>query len=195
MQFDFVTPSDVVEYMYCPRFVYFMNVLGIEQHEHKRTLVNKGRDIHEKKLVENKDYLRKRLNAIDKYLDVYLSSEKLHLVGKVDEVLVLGNGNAMPLDYKYAYWENKLYKTHKMQQILYALLIEENFERPVNQAAIVYIRSKNHLEIFEITDAMKKKALDVVNKIFKITRDGIFPNTKAVKRKCEDCCYRNICIS
>ncbi|HPA25022.1 MAG TPA: CRISPR-associated protein Cas4, partial [Candidatus Cloacimonas sp.] len=69
-----------------------MNVLKVEQHEHRRTLVNKGRDIHKLKMVQNKDYLRKKAGAVDKLTDVYLSSDKLKLVGKVDEVLFLDDG-------------------------------------------------------------------------------------------------------
>ena len=114
-----------------------MHVLKIEQQEHKRALVNKGRDIHMLKMVRNKDYLRQKIGVIDKKIEVYLSSENLKLVGKIDEVLFLDNHEAAPLDYKYAFWENRLYKTLKMQQTLYALLIEENYNIAVNKAYLV----------------------------------------------------------
>ena len=195
MDFQFITPSEVIEYLFCPRFVYFMNVLMIDQHEHRRHLVNKGRDIHDLKLVQNKDYLRSRIGVKDKILDAYLSSEKYHLVGKIDEVLFLNDGNAAPLDYKYAFWENKVFKTHLMQQSLYAILIQENFGVPVNKAFLVYVRSKNHLEPILITEQMKHKALAIVDNIFKIINEGSFPNAKAEVRKCEDCTYRNLCVS
>ncbi|HON97333.1 MAG TPA: hypothetical protein PK222_03655, partial [Bacteroidales bacterium] len=79
-EFQYITPSEVIEYLFCPRFVYYMNVMKVDQHEHRRALVNKGRDIHKLKLVQNKDYLRKKAGAIDKLNDVYLSSENLKLV-------------------------------------------------------------------------------------------------------------------
>lgn len=195
MDFQFITPSEVIEYLFCPRFVYFMNVLRIDQHEHRRHLVNKGRDIHDLKLVQNKDYLRSKIGVKDKILDAYLSSEKYHLVGKIDEVLFLSDGSAAPLDYKYAYWENKVFKTHLMQQSLYAIMIQENFDLAVNQAFLVYVRSKNHLEPIVITEQMKRKALVIVDDIFKIINEGSFPNAKAEVRKCEDCTYRNLCVS
>ena len=195
MDFQFITPSEVIEYLFCPRFVYFMNVLKIDQHEHRRHLVNKGRDIHDLKLVQNKDYLRSKIGVKDKLLDAYLSSEKYHLVGRIDEVLFLEDGSAAPLDYKYAFWENKVFKTHLMQQSLYAILIQDNFSLPVNRAFLVYVRSKNHLETINISEAMKKNALDIVEDIFKIVNEGSFPNAKAEVRKCEDCTYRNICVS
>ena len=189
----FVTPSDVIEYLYCPRFVYFMHVLKIEQQEHKRALVNKGRDIHMLKMVRNKDYLRQKIGVIDKKIEVSLSSENLKLVGKIDEVLFLDNHEAAPLDYKYAFWENRLYKTLKMQQTLYALLIEENYNIAVNKAYLVYIRSKNHLEEIDITRRMKNEAIEIVNDIFDIVNLNYFPGKTKTKSKCLDCTYRNLC--
>jgi len=189
----FVTPSEVIEYLFCPRFVYYMNVLKIEQHEHKRALVNKGREIHQLKMVQNKNYLRKKAGAIDKKIDVYLTSKTLKLVGRIDEVLFLEKNEAAPLDFKFAFWENRIYKTHKIQQTLYALLIEENFDKKVNKAFLVYIRSKNHLEEINITENMKKTALEIVNEIFDILNINYFPKGTKDKNKCLDCTYRNMC--
>ena len=189
----FVTPSEVMEYLFCPRFIYFMNVLKIEQHEHKRALVNKGRDIHNLKMIQNKEYLRKKIGAIDKKIDVYLTSNKMKLVGRIDEVLFLENDEAVPLDYKYAFWENRIYKTHKIQQTLYALLIEENFDKKVNKAFLVYVRSKNHLEEILISERMKMEALEIVDEIFDILNINFFPNKTRDKNKCPDCTYRNLC--
>lgn len=194
-EFQFITPSDVIEYLFCPRFVYYMHILKIDQREHKRALVNKGRDMHELKLVQNKDYLRKKVGALDKELDLYLSSIHLRLVGKMDEMIILPEGQAAPLDYKFAYWENRVYKTLQMQQVLYALLIEDNFEYKVDKAFLVYIRSKNHLETIPITTAMKDRALKILDDIFAIINLGHYPKVKASKNKCSDCTYRNICIS
>lgn len=172
-----------------------MHVLKIEQHEQRRQLVSKGRDIHKLKLVQNKDYLRSKIGVRDKILDVYMSSDKYHLVGRVDEVVFLDDETAAPLDYKFAYWENRIFKTLLMQQTLYALLIQENFSVSVNKAFIVYVRSKNHLETINITEGLKQKALAIVEDIFKIINDGSFPNVKSQVRKCEDCSYRNLCVS
>ena len=190
----FVTPSEVIEYLFCPRFIYYMNVLKIEQHEHKRTLVNKGRNIHQLKMVQNKEYLRKKIGAINKKLDVYLTSKKLKIVGRIDEVLFLENNEAAPLDYKFAFWENRIYKTLKIQQTLYALLIEENFAKKVEKAFLVYVRSRNHLEEIRITENMKKEAIEIVNEIFDILNINYFPNKTKDKNKCLDCTYRNLCV-
>lgn len=192
---QFITPSEVIEYMFCPRFIYFMNVLKVGQHEHRRNLVNQGRLIHEQKLVTNKDYLRKKVGAIGKEADVYLTSEQLRIVGRVDEVLLLADGSMAPLDYKYAFWEHKTYQTLIMQQTLYALLIEEHYAKPVNRAFLVYVRSKNHIETIHITFAMKAEALKTIDHIFEIIDLSLYPRTTKYKTRCQDCTYRNICDS
>lgn len=171
-----------------------MHILKIDQHEHDRALVNKGRDIHLQKMVVNKDYLRKSIGAVDKMIDVYLSSEKLRLVGRIDEVVFLDDHTAAPLDYKYAFWENKVYKTLFTQQVLYSLLIEENFSVNVDRAYIVYVRSKNHLESFPISPAHKSRAKEYLDEILEIINLAVFPKVSSTNSKCCDCTYRNICV-
>ena len=49
-----ITPSELIEYTYCPRFIYFMVTLDIPQREEKRFKVMKGRDVHKQKAAENR---------------------------------------------------------------------------------------------------------------------------------------------
>lgn len=190
----YVTPSELIEYLYCPRFIYFMNCLNISQHEDKRYLVKKGREIHEKKKSINKNYLRKKIGCNDKEIDVYISSEKLHLVGLIDEVLLMEDGFACPLDYKFSEYKNRVYKTYKYQQVCYALLIEENFGLKVNKAYICYVRSKNYLKEISITKKAKEEAKKYINEIFDILNKNYFPKRTKYKNRCLDCTYKNICI-
>lgn len=191
----YITPSDVIEYLYCPCFTFYLNVLEIQQHEDKRLLVNKGRDMHHLKMVRNKEYLRKKVGAIDKEIDVYLVSKKLHLVGRVDEVLFLDDSTGAPLDYKYAFWNQKTYKTHSIQQVLYALLIEEIYDIKVRKAFVIFIRSKNKLVELEINNKKKNKAIIICREIFDIIEKNIFPKHTNYKRRCIDCTYKNLCFS
>lgn len=48
-----ITASDILKYLFCPRFTYFENYLDIPQHEEKRFKVQKGRIIHEDKVKLN----------------------------------------------------------------------------------------------------------------------------------------------
>jgi CRISPR-associated exonuclease Cas4 len=71
----------------------------------------------------------KKIKCVDKDIDVYMSSDKYHLKGVVDEVLFLEDGTLAPLDYKFAEYRDTLFKTHKYQSVLYAILIKENYKK------------------------------------------------------------------
>jgi CRISPR-associated exonuclease Cas4 len=66
-----ITASDILEYLFCPRFIYFENYLDIPQHEEKRFKVQKGRDVHDDKQRINPAYLRKKLGCIERKSSVW----------------------------------------------------------------------------------------------------------------------------
>ena len=97
-----ITPSEVLEHVYCPRFTWFMNVQHIDQHEDQRYKVLKGREVHERRETENKTYLRRKIGVVKRENAVYLASPRLRMRGIVDEVLWLKDGTMAPLDYSVA---------------------------------------------------------------------------------------------
>lgn len=189
-----VTPSEVLEYLFCPRYIYFMNVLGISQHEAKRFKVVQGRQVHREKQMRNRAYLRQKLGVVKRELAVYLSAPHYHLRGQVDEILTLADGSMAPLDYKFAEWKNRLYAGYRMQLVLYGLLIRENYGKPVHRGFLVYTRSQNLVLPVELTENDFKKAIDILQDIIYIVRTGFLPKRTPYKRRCVDCCYKNICV-
>lgn len=190
----FVTPSEVIEYLFCPRFIYYMNCLHIPQHEEKRYKVLKGRELHEEKARINTEYLRKKLGVVDKEMLVWMASERYHIKGEVDEVLWLSDGTMAPLDYKFAEYQEFTFKTHRYQAVLYALLIQENYGKEVNRGYVCYIRSNNLVKEIQFTEKDFDCALDAVRGTLLITQTGFYPKKAAAKMRCIDCCYRNICV-
>ncbi|MGM0471998.1 MAG: CRISPR-associated protein Cas4, partial [Bacillota bacterium] len=146
-----ITPSEVIEYQYCPRFIYFMLYLKIPQRQGKRYKVQVGRQIHEDKSKRNRDYLRQKLGVEDKLIEQKLYSKKYRIHGIVDEILFLEDGTAAPLDYKFAKYKDRLYNTYRYQAVMYSMLIADNYDVEVNYAYIIYKRSKSKLKEIEIT--------------------------------------------
>lgn len=190
----FITPTEVIEHLFCPRFTYFMNVLKIPQHEEQRYKVMKGREIHEEKAKINKEYLRKKIGCVDKEILVYLNSAKYKLKGEIDEVLYLSDGTLAPLDYKFAEYNDRIYKTHKIQSVLYALLIIDNYQKDVKKGYICYTRSNNKLCEIEFKEKDFKDAICIIDEILDIIQKGWYPKKTKNLTKCIDCCYRNICV-
>lgn len=189
-----ITPSEVLEHVYCPRFTWFMNVQNIPQHEDKRYKVLKGREVHQRRETENKSYLRRKIGVIKRENAVYLASPRLRLRGIVDEVLWLQDGTMAPLDYKYTEIRDTAFKTHRLQILIYSMLIKETYETEVRQGFIVYLRGGNSLLEVPVTEQGAQEVNLMVDEIFAIIESGKLPRRTPYRVRCQDCCYKNICV-
>lgn len=189
----YITPSEMIEFNYCKRFIYFMKCLGIEQYEEKRYKVQKGKDIHQLRERQNKSYLRKKLGVIDKQIDIQLVSDTYKIRGKVDEILTLEDDTMAPLDYKFAVYDGKIYDTYKTQIIMYGLMIKEVYNINVTRGYLIYCRSNNKIIELPISDKDHEKLIKKIEQ-FQNVLQGYYPKATKYKARCNDCCYRNICI-
>jgi CRISPR-associated exonuclease Cas4 len=189
-----ITPSEVLEHVYCPRFTWFMNVQHIDQHEDTRYKVLKGREVHEQRESENKTYLRRKIGVLKRENAVYLASPKLRMRGIVDEVLWLKDGTMAPLDYKYTESREQAFKTHRIQVIMYAMLITETYAATVNRGFVAYIRGGSQLLEIPITAQDMLEVRSLVAEIFEIIMTARLPKRTPQRQRCVDCCYKNICV-
>lgn len=186
-----ITPSDIIQHLYCPRFTYYERVLRIPQNEEKYHKVLRGRDLHLQRARTNVEYLRKRIGVTAKELDRYLTNDLLR--GEVDEVLTLNDGTMAPLDYKFARWEERVYATYRTQLLCYAWLIETNYDRPVRRGFLVYTRSQNKLVEVDLPAADLERVKVAARRIYQITQSAMLPKATRVKKRCVSCTYRNVC--
>lgn len=189
-----ITPSEIIEHLFCPRYTYFMNCLNIPQHGELRYKVLKGRELHENKEKTNVDYLRKRLGCVKKEISVYIASKKLSVRGIIDEVLHLSDGTLAPLDYKYAEYNDFIFRTHRVQSTVYALLIMENYGQAVKKGFICYVRGGSRIKEIIYSQNDFNFAREVITEIFDIIIKGYYPKKTSWRNRCIDCCYRNICV-
>jgi len=189
-----VTISDVLEFLFCPRFIYFIHCLDIPQHEEQRYKVLKGRDVHEKRRTTNIDYARKKIDCVRKERQVFIAAKEHHIKGIADEVLFLGDGTAAPLEYKFAEYKDRIFKTYKYQLVLQALMIAENYDVEVNRGYICYTRSNNLVKQIDFKKRDFDKGIEIIMDILEIIEKCFYPKKTNDKMKCVDCCYRNICV-
>jgi CRISPR-associated exonuclease Cas4 len=189
-----ITISDVLEYLFCPRFIYFMHCLAIPQNEGSRFKVIKGREVHDEKRVSNTEYLRKKFGVVKKEINVFIASKNNHIKGIVDEILFLDDGTAAPFEYKYAEFKDTIFQTYKFQLVLHAIMIKENYNVDVKKGFICFTRSNNHIEEIVFVEKDFKKALVIIGEILEIIDKGFYPGKSKYKNKCIDCCYSNICV-
>lgn len=186
-----LTPSHIIQYLYCPRYIYFGYVLAIPEHEEKYYKVLKGRALHERKTEVNIRYLRTRLGVVAKFQEQYLANDLLR--GQVDEVLELSDDTMAPLDYKFARYADRVYATYKTQLICYAWLIEDTFQKDVNRGYLVYTRSKNRIVEVPIASKDKFVVQRCAHEILAIIRHNRYPKATRSKKRCRECTFRNIC--
>lgn len=189
-----LTATHMLQYLFCPRFIYFENVLDIPENQGNRFKVEKGRKIHEKIRITNPEYLRRKLGVAKKASDVYLRSDT-GIYGIVDEILFFDDGSSAPLDYKYAEFKERIFETYHFQLVFYGKLIRDNYGVAVNDGYIVYTRSKNKLVHVNLTKSDFKKLNDSIEEINLIIENGKYPKSTKYKKRCVDCCYKNICES
>lgn len=188
-----ITISDVLEYLFCPRFIYFMHCLEIPQHEELRFKVLRGREVHEEKRAVNPHYLRKKIGVVRREQDVFLASKEHCIKGIVDEVLFLDDGTAAPFEYKFAEFKETIFRTYRNQLALHAMMIREQFNVEVTRGFICFVRSRDHVEEVAFSEKDFERAGEIVEEILDIIGTGYFPKRSRSRAHCIDCCYRNIC--
>ncbi|MHC5536995.1 CRISPR-associated protein Cas4 [Singulisphaera rosea] len=197
MDLDFhdvlLTPSDILEHLFCGRFTYFERHLRLPEFQERREKVRRGRALHAVREATNRAYLRKRLGVKDKQIDVTLVSPRHYLRGRLDELLIFEDGTAGPLDYKFAKDPGRIYTTLRLQSTIYALLIQEHLGLPVRRGYLVYTRSRNRVVEITYTREDFRQVGRAVREILDVVQRGTLPR-RASPSRCADCCYRFICV-
>jgi CRISPR-associated exonuclease Cas4 len=197
MDLDFhdllLTPSDLLEHLFCGRFTYFERHLALPEFQERREKVRRGRALHEVREATNRAHLRKRLGVVEKRIDVSLASPRHHLRGRLDELLFFADGSAGPLDYKFSRDPGRVYTTLRLQSAIYALLIHETFGVPVRRGYVVYTRSRNRVVELSYDPTDFQRIGRTVREMVAILTHGQLPS-RAPASHCADCCYRFICV-
>lgn len=188
-----ITISDILEYIFCPRFTYFMHALEIHQHEERRLKVLRGREVHERKARENVDYLRKKCGVLQRDEEVFLVSERLKIKGIVDVVLWLSDGTMAPFEYKFAEFSGCIPETYLMQLAFQGILIQENYRCSVTRGYVCFVRSKNRVEEVMFPGDLYQKLEKILEDMSIIIQEGYYPEKVQYSNRCHDCTYRNLC--
>jgi CRISPR-associated exonuclease Cas4 len=188
-----LTATELLEYAYCPRFVYYENCLEIPEHQEQHFKVQKGREVHEEKQGRNLSYLRKKLGCTGREIAPVLFGQNGLWRGHPDEVLFLEDGTAAPLDYKWSEWKGRVFLSYRLQLTYYAVLIEETWDMSVAKGALIYVRSKNKLVEQPLGKKERGELEEAVEAIVRIRDEGWFPQGTTRRSSCRQCCYQKLC--
>ena len=184
-----LTVTDVVEYAFCPKFTYFINILGLEQFEQKRGTVTVGRKLHNRYEKDNLKYVPQRLPG-KKIVARKFFSAKYELSGKIDEAIEMEK-EIILIERKYSD-NHKIYPTLRVQLGLLSILIEENLHKPVHKAIVVFSKNKKKEIHIKIDNIIKKESLAMLENVKNVIKSEIMPESEFDNR-CLNCCFRRIC--
>jgi len=184
-----LTVSDVKQYHFCPRVVFYTYCLHIKRPTTYK--MTEGSLEHEA-IIEREE--RRSLKAYglssgERQFNINLYSDRLALSGKLDMV-ILTPDELIPVDFKNTPGEPGL--NHKYQITAYALLLEDQWHKPVRRGFIYLIPQKKAREII-ITDNMRLFCKQTLIKIRAMLEKESLPPVARRKGHCTDCEYKNFC--
>ncbi|MEW6664418.1 MAG: CRISPR-associated protein Cas4 [Thermodesulfobacteriota bacterium] len=181
--------SDLKQYHYCPRVVYYQYVLPVDRAVTYK--MEKGKAAQEE--LETLE-ARRKLNAYGleggkRTFNLWIKSDRLGLSGTLD-LLIESAGGAYPVDFKYT--KERPQENHVYQLGGYALLLEERLGMPVSRG-FVYLIPQKDVVVFEMNDDLKQKCVSTLGAIRAMIKEERFPDAPPNRTKCVDCEYQNYC--
>ncbi len=187
--------TDLKQYTYCPRIVYYRYCLptirpvtilmeeGIRQHS-----VEEDRE-------ERRSLRHYQLDEGERFFHLSLRSETLGLTGSLDLAIAtptrnVPNAEAIVVEYKYS--EQKAGVHFRLQLAAYALLLEEAWNLPVRRGYIYSLPLKR-AETVPITPALRKKVVQTVAAIRRQIERQEMPGPPVAQGRCTTCEFRRFC--
>ena len=184
-----ISVTNVIENVFCEKFTYYGNVLELPQYEEKRGTVDSGKKLHKKYETSNKEFIPSNFTG-KKLLSITFYSQQYGYMGKIDEAIELDDRIVL-IERKFSDY-TKIHNTILVQLGLLSILIEENLGKPVDEAIVIFTKSKKITIPVKISKSVKFFALSMLDRTKQTIESGIMPDSYYDNR-CVNCCYRRIC--
>lgn len=184
-----VTVTDLKQWGYCPRIVYFRRVMpGVGKPTYKMAEGKNAQELIEK--LEMRRGLREYgLEAARRRFGVWLSDEPLGLAGKIDLLLETERAAAV-VDFKLTSGEPG--ENHYLQLAGYAMLVEAALGLPV-EVGFVYRIPDGQVYKVPITETLRGRVAAALRGMTEVADRQVFPEATAVRGRCTECEYANYC--
>jgi CRISPR-associated exonuclease Cas4 len=178
---DYITPTDVKQFVFCPRVTYFTRVArlkpimgsqqeaGQKSHDYLTSLEKRRQSILKASLP---------FESKSKEFDVYLLSEKLRVRGRLDMLLTTTENERIPIEFKDMFSnKGRILLDHKYQLIVLALLLEETRNVIIRRGVVYYLRDKKTV-VISISTGLRNWAKGYIRKITKMIEHGQLPEPR-----------------
>lgn len=175
---EYITPTDVKQYVFCPRVTFFARVkrlrplMGSQQEE--------GQKKHDKfsELEKRRKSILKSdlgITATRKLFDIPVVSHGLGVHGRLDMLLVTSQNEHIPVEFKeMTSNRGRALMDHKYQLVILGLLVEESFNTIVRRG-IIHYSPEHETTQTRISMGMKRRAEAYIERIWRMIRTGSVP--------------------
>ena len=189
----FFTVTDLKQYTYCPRIVYYTYCLPLIRPTTYK--MEAGTRAHEK---ADKRERRRTLSVYDldegeRRFDVWLKSPILGLTGKVDLVIEIAKEDArelIPVEYKQT--RRRIGKHIRLQLAAYGMMLEEVSDGKAKRA-FVYSLLKRKAKEVRLTKALRRDVRATAGAMREMVKREAMPEPPRSRRQCVNCEFRRFC--
>lgn len=183
------TVTDLKQYSYCPRVVYYTYCLPL-----LRPLTYKmeaGAAAHSQagELERRRTLAAYGLKEGQRHFDVWVRAEGLGLQGRIDMVIET-EAELIPVDYKHT---ARQIGPHIWRQLAaYGMMLEEGWGREVRRGFVYSLVTKKAQEK-ALTDRLREEVREAVRAMAEMVEREAMPSPPASVQKCVNCEFRRFC--
>jgi len=184
-----LTVTDVKQYVYCPRIVFFTYCIPLRRPITYKMEEGKLQHEHTQELERRRSLRAYGLTKGERAFSIRLHSERLGLSGLLD-MAIITPGEVIPVEYKHS--TGKLGLNHKYQLVAYGLLCEEKWDKPVRRGFFYLIPSKRAQEV-TITPNGRRFVKRMLYEMREMIRKEAMPPPTRHRGRCAECEFRRFC--
>ena len=181
--------TDLRQYRSCKRIVFYRYCLPYIRPITGKMEVGIERHDEEKDREERRSLHAYGLESGERHFNLLLQSTVLGLVGQLD-LLIISAGEAIPVEYKLT--QREIGPHIRLQLTAYALLIEDQWQLPV-QRGFIYRLGQRRAEAITITSQQRKQVKQMIADIHAMIEYERMPEPPAKQNLCVDCEFRRFC--
>jgi CRISPR-associated exonuclease Cas4 len=181
--------SDLKQYFYCPRIVYYTYCLPVPRPVTYPMQI--GTTEHEvfSVLERRRSFKRYGLSHGERRFHVPLQAPSLGLTGVLD-MLIITHERAFPVEFKHTV--QRLNMNAKYQLVAYAMMVEECMSKSV-ECGFIYRILKQNVTVIPISRAMREKVLYALEDMRVMIAQERLAEPPRQRGKCVECEFRRYC--
>lgn len=183
-----LTVTDLKQYTFCPRIIYFTYVLPVPRPVTKKMDFGKEEHFQLDSLEKRRKVKRYGLENGERVFHSHLFSQKLGIDGKLD-LHIIQERECYPVEFKHS---GQMFFNHKIQLACYAMLLEDSLNRSV-RTGFLYLIPKNEIIPVPLTMELRDYVRETIDAIRDTIEKSAWPKPTKYHHRCRECEYRRYC--